>query len=162
LAGVFTSVVHSENMRILDAFKQYVNKMHLGFGNIFGDIALEAAYNHGDEWLDQLLDYLDGNFDFVINFLKEHIPAVTAEKPEGTYMMWLDCRHLNLSPKKLDDLMVKKAKLALSSGRIFGKEGNGFMRLNVAAPRSIVATAVQQLEKVSKINIVNTDYISIS
>ena len=147
LAGVFTSIVHSENKQFLDSFKQYVNKMHVGYGNIFGDIALEAAYNHGDEWLEQLLDYIDGNCDFVINFLKEHIPAITTEKPEGTYMMWLDCKRLNLAPKKLDDFMIKKAKLALSSGHIFGKEGNGFMRLNVATQRSILTQAMQQLKQ---------------
>jgi cystathionine beta-lyase len=146
LAGMFTAIVHSENKRILDAFKQYVAKMHLGYGNIFGDIALEAAYNHGDAWLSQLLDYVAGNFDFVIAFLKEHIPVITTEKPEGTYMMWLDCRRLNLSPKKLDHFMIKKAKLGLTSGHIFGEEGNGFMRLNVAAPRSVIVAAMQQLK----------------
>jgi len=147
LAGMFTAVVHSENKRMLDAFKQYVAKMHLGYGNIFGDVALEAAYNQGDEWLSQLLDYVDANCDFVINYLKEHIPTITTQKPEGTYLMWLDCRNLNLSPQKLDHFMIKKAGLALTSGHIFGEEGNGFMRLNVAAPRSIVATAMRQLEK---------------
>jgi cystathionine beta-lyase len=147
LAGMFTAVVHSENKRILDVFKQYVAKMHLGYGNIFGDIALEAAYNHGDEWLSQLLDYVADNCDFVGAFLKEHIPVITTEKPEGTYLMWLDCRKLNLSPKKLDNFMIKKAKLGLTSGHIFGEEGNGFMRLNVAAPRSVIAAAMQQLEK---------------
>jgi len=150
LAGVFTSVVHSENKRLLDAFKQYINKMHLGYGNIFGDIALEAAYTHGDEWLSQLLDYVNGNCDFVVAFLKEHLPIITTEKPEGTYMMWLDCRKLNLSPKNLDHFMIKKAKLALNSGHIFGAEGNGFMRLNVATSHTIIATAMQQLEKAMK------------
>jgi cystathionine beta-lyase len=145
LAGMFTAVVHSENKRIMDAFKQYVAKMHLGYGNIFGDVALEAAYNHGDAWLSQLLDYLDGNFDFVINFLKKHIPAIKTEKPEGTYLMWLDCQNLNLSPKKLDHFMIEKAGLALTSGHIFGEEGAGFMRLNVAAPRAIIAAALRQL-----------------
>ena len=148
LSGFFTSVVHSENSRIMDAFKQYANKMHIGSGNIFGDVALEAAYNQGDKWLDQLLDYIDGNCDFVVNFLKKHIPVIKTEKPEGTYLMWLDCRQLNMSPQQLDDFFIKKAGLALTSGHIFGEEGTGFMRLNVAAPRSVIATALQRLEEI--------------
>jgi len=99
IAGTYTSIVHSENKQLLATFKQYVEKMHLSAGNIFGDVALEAAYNQGDEWLNQLLDYIEGNFDFVINFLKQHIPVITTEKPEGTYVMWLDCRKLNCRRK---------------------------------------------------------------
>jgi cystathionine beta-lyase len=147
LAGFFTAVVHSKNKDFLDAYKRYITKNHLGYGNVFGDVALEAAYNHGDEWIEQLLDELSGNFDYVINFLKQHIPIITAEKPEATYLMWLDCRKLNLSPKELDEFMVKKAGLGLGSGHIYGEEGNGFMRLNVAAPRSVIVTAMQKLEK---------------
>jgi cystathionine beta-lyase len=121
--------------------------MHLGHGNLFGDIALEAAYAQGDEWLEQLLNYIGKNCDYVVDFLNKNIPQIKTDKPEGTYLMWLDCRQLGLSRQQLDQFMIEKAGLALNSGYIFGDEGEGFMRLNVASPFSVIAKAMKQLKQ---------------
>lgn len=146
LAGVSTSVAHSSNADILCMFNSYIAKMHLSMGTIFGDIALEAAYNFGDDWLEQLLSYLDENFEYIIRFLENHIPQIKTLKPEGTYLMWLDCRDLGMTNKNLTDFMVNKAKLAMNPGTLFGIDGAGFMRLNAAAPRSILEEAMQRLK----------------
>jgi cystathionine beta-lyase len=145
LAGTSTSAVHSCNKKLLETFKKYIDALHIGQGNIFGNIAFEAAYNHGDEWLKQLLVYLDGNFDYVINYINKNIPEIKIRKPEGTYLMWLDCRGLGMTQKQLNEFMTKRAKLAMNPGDLFGEEGSGFMRLNAATSRLILQQAMRNL-----------------
>ena len=108
-------------------------------------LSVEAAYSHGTEWLDQCLAYIQGNIDFVDEFLKKHAPKIKAIRPEASYLVWLDCRELELSQKDLNEFFVDKAHLALNDGEMFGKEGIGFMRLNVASPRCIIEKAMKQL-----------------
>ena len=109
----------------------------LDMGHVFAFLSVEAAYSHGTEWLDQCLAYIQGNIDFVDEFLIEHAPKIKA--------IWLDCRELELSQKDLNEFFVDKAHLALNDGEMFGKEGIGFMRLNVASPRCIIEKAMKQL-----------------
>lgn len=146
IAGLSTAMVHSANPEILDKFRDQIQIYHAHMGNIFGNIALETAYSHGDEWLDQLLTYLEGNIDWVITYLKNNIPEVKAFKNEGTYLMWLDFRAFNICQTSLKDFMINDAGLGLNCGEIFGKEGKGFMRLNVACPRQIIEKAMHQLK----------------
>lgn len=146
LAGLFTSVIHSSCPEILSKMKDYIDKLHISGGNLFGNIALEAAYNNGDNWLDQLNVYIEKNCDFVVNYLKSNIPSITTYKPEGTYLMWLDCRKMDLNQEDLTKFWISDARLALNSGDIFGKEGKGFMRLNVACPFSVLEQAMEQLK----------------
>ena len=107
--------------------------------------ATRAAYRHGSEWLSQCLEYIEGNIDMVVEYCREHIPGITAIKPQASFLVWLDCTGLGLSHDALIDLFVNKARLGLNHGAMFGKSGSGFMRLNVAVPRSILTQAMQQL-----------------
>jgi cystathionine beta-lyase len=145
IAGLYSSIVYSDNEELYRKYNAFVTRMSIASGTIFGDIALEAAYTHGEEWLRQLLLYLEGNFDFVISFLKTNIPCIKTRKPEGTYLMWLDCGEMNLSWQEINHLMVKKAGVAMNPGRIFGDEGELFLRLNAAAPRAILEKALERI-----------------
>lgn len=147
LAGVSTSIVHASNQTLLAQFNEQINILHITLGNIFGDVALETAYTKGDNWLDQLLVYVEGNFDFIIDYLDKNIPQIKVIKPEGTYLMWFDFNSLNMSQKDLVQFIQTKAGLALNSGVIFGDEGKGFMRLNAACPRVILEKAMHQLNQ---------------
>ena len=144
LGGMFTSVAHSANRKLLHTLTRYMEKMHLFHGSIFGDICLEAAYNHGDAWLDALLDYLSGNFDYVVQYLQDYVPGIKTRRPEGTYLMWLDARGLGLSPEALQQKMIA-AGLGFNSGDLFGEEGAGFLRLNAACPRQRLEQACERL-----------------
>ena len=119
-------------------------------GNIFGNVGLEAAYRYGGEWLDQALVYIKGNLDCLNDFLTRRIPQIKAIQPEGTYLVWLDCRDLGLSDAELHDLFLKRAKLALNDGAMFGDGGSGFMRLNMGCPRATLVQALERLERAVK------------
>ena len=95
-----------------------------------------------------MLSYIEGNIDFVINYCRENIPQIKPWRPQASFLVWLDCRDLGLNHQQLVDLFVKRARLALNDGEMFGKGGEGFMRLNVAAPRSILQTALDRLKEV--------------
>jgi len=116
------------------------------FGNVFGRIALEAAFRDGDEWLAQLLDYLQGNLDFMTAYIEENIPGIRVIKPGGTYLIWLDCREIGLNSEDLADFFNKKAKVGLAHGMAFGSGGDGFERINIACPRSILKKVLQRIE----------------
>ena len=96
--------------------------------------------------LEQLLPYLSANFDYVVDYCRTHIPQIKTFAPDATYLMWLDCRDLGLSSEALHDFMIRKAKLGLNDGCAFGRSLNGYMRLNVACPRSVLEQAMRQLE----------------
>ena len=106
-----------------------------------------AAYTHGEDWLNQMLAYVQDNIDFTEQYLKENIPSVSMLKPQASYLVFLDCRQLELTQEKLVNLFVDKAHLALNDGTMFGKQGEGFMRLNVGCPRSVLQQALQQLKQ---------------
>ena len=147
IAGLSVSVAYSDNSDIYNKFNKYVETLHVCAGTLFGDIAFETAYNEGQEWLNQLLEYLDGNFEFVIDYLEKNIPQIKTRKPEGTYLMWLDCRELCMDCEKLQEFMINKAGLALNPGLIFGDEGRQFMRLNTATPRTNLQKALENIKK---------------
>ncbi|MDR1896226.1 MAG: PatB family C-S lyase [Prevotellaceae bacterium] len=143
-AGLYSSVVYSDNEELFGRFNKFVNNLSISQGTIFGDVAFEAAYTHGEDWLSQLLEYLNGNFEFVVDYLRNNIPQITTRKPEGTYLMWLDCSGLNMSSAQLHEFMVS-AGLAMNPGRIFGDEGTLFMRLNAATTRANLQNAMKYL-----------------
>lgn len=150
LAGMSTSSVIISNPELRKSFKATLDSFHIGLGNIFGAVASEAAYTSGKDWLDQMLVYVKGNIDFVDGFLKVHLPQVKMVQPEATYMVWLDFRELKLSRIELNELILKKAKLGLNDGEVFGLGGEGFHRMNLACPRSYVETAMKQMEDAIK------------
>lgn len=146
IAGLYSSIVYSDNEELYAKYNAFVTRMSIASGTIFGDIALEAAYTHGEEWLRQLLLYLEGNFDLVLTFFRDNIPSIKTRKPEGTYLMWLDCRAMNMTSREINNLMVKGAGVAMNPGRIFGDEGELFLRLNAAAPRATLEMALHRIK----------------
>ncbi len=114
--------------------------------NLFGYAALEAAYRSGDEWLEQVLDYLQGNLDFMLEYFIHRIPRIKVIQPQGTYLVWLDCRVLGLDNLSLKSFMREKARVGLDDGFLFGAGGSGFERMNIACPRSILAEALKRIE----------------
>jgi len=113
-------------------------------------IGMEAAYREGEAWLEELIDYLQENKKFAINFLHEHLPEITCIKSEGTYLLWLDCRKLNVSDDELRHLLIEKGKLALEPGTKYGPGGEGFVRMNIACPKEDVKEGLIRLKKALK------------
>ncbi len=147
IAGIVSSFAIIHNKELKNKYMNYLTPRELDQGTIHALVATEAAYNQGAEWLDQALEYIQKNIDFVENYLKENIPQIKVIKSEATFLVWLDCRDLNLTQKELVNLFVNKAKLALNDGTVFGKEGEGFMRLNVGTPLSNIEKALNNLKK---------------
>jgi cystathionine beta-lyase len=146
LAGLSTSSVIISNPELRKSFNSVVEKLHVGNGNIFGTIASIAAYTHGGEWLDQLLEYLAVNIETVIDFCKDRIPEIIPLRTEATYMIWLDCRSLKMSGKELQSFFVMEAGVGMNEGSTFGPGGEGYMRMNIACPVSTVIRALEQID----------------
>ena len=149
LAGLGASSIIIPDKKLRDSFNE-AREGTVHNPNLFGLAAMEAAYRYGDEWLAQLLDYLQGNLDFTLSYFKEKIPKITPVKPQGTYLLWLDCRALGLDDKSLSSFMKEKAKVGFDDGSMFGAGGSGFERMNIACPRSILKEALHRIEKAVK------------
>jgi len=147
LAGLQTSTIIIPNKKYYRIYSNILDSLALDENNIFGLVALEAAYRYGEEWLEQLLSYLNENLEFLMKYFKERIPKIKVIRPEGTYLIWLDCRQLGFSAKDLNNFMIKKARVALDDGYWFGTEGEGFMRINIACPRSFLEEGLKRIEK---------------
>jgi len=147
LAGMATSSVIISNPELRNEFQVFLDRVHVGMGNLFGMVASEAAYTHGEEWLGQMLNYVNGNLEYMQNFIIDNIPEIKLIKPEATYMVWLDFRNLKMTDEELKDFIVHKAKLGLNDGPMFGPGGSGFQRMNIACPRSLVEEAMERLKK---------------
>ena len=148
LAGLQISNIFIPNEYIRNKFIQEIKRTGYSQLNTMGLLACQAAYEHGEEWLENLLEYLSGNLSFIRNYLSEQLPKIKLVEPEGTYLVWLDFRGLGLSHKEIEELIVEKAKLWLDAGTMFGKEGEYFHRVNIACPRSILEQAFKQLKEV--------------
>jgi len=148
LAGLATSTAIIPNEGLRKMYTDYVNNLEAHLGNIFGKVATQAAMNQGDEWLEQLLDYVQGNIDYVSDFLRANLPKVAFHKPQATYMMWLDFNGYGLSEEELWCKMTQEAHLGFNRGKEFGVEGSGFFRINLACPRTTVEEAMRRLKAV--------------
>jgi len=146
VAGLASSVVIIPDKRKYASYERRLEVGHLNMGNIFGAVALEAAYAHGDEWLGQMVDYLEENYNFLKNFFKNELPDVKVMEAEGTYLVWLDFRHYGMKDKELSEFIIEKAKVGLNNGAKFGTGGDGWMRLNIGCPRSILEEALTRLK----------------
>lgn len=146
IAGLTTAVTIIPNEALRTQFNAHSVKLGDHIGNVLGLVGFTAAYKHGEPWLEALNEYLFGNYEFVRNYLAEHIPAITVTLSEGTFLLWLDCRELNMKPKELTQFFVHKAGLGLNEGTMFGKDGAGFMRLNIACRRALLQQALEQLK----------------
>lgn len=146
LAGLQTSNLIIPNAKYRTAFRASLDLTGIHQPNVFGMTAMEAAYRHGSNWLDQLMDYLLGNVKFLISFLDREMPQIKAIQPEGTYLIWLDFRALGMEPKALQKFLVHKAGVGLSAGYLFGPGGEGYARLNFACARSVLEEGLQRIK----------------
>lgn len=128
------------------ALKDVFESMHMGQCNPFSVTGFEAGYRYGGEWLDELLPYLQGNRDFVAGYLEGALPDIRLTDPEGTYLLWLDCRTLGLDDRALKRFFVHEAGIGMNPGITFGEQGSGFMRMNIGCPRRILEDALQCIE----------------
>jgi len=145
LAGLHTSAVVIEDPKLKKVYEKILEDIHVGGGNIFGFTALEAAYREGDEWLGQLLEYLEGNYDFLKKYLSEILPGITVSPLEATYLAWINFGILGLDDKELMKFMVKEARIGFVDGPRFGEGGTQYMRMNIGTPRAVLKSALDQL-----------------
>jgi len=150
LAGLSLANIFISNENLRGKFKQEYARCGLSQPGVMGLVACKAAYQGGEDWLEQLLVYLSGNMSLIGEFLQTHIPKIKLIEPEGTYLAWLDCLELGFSAQELDKLITNKCKLWLSNGRSFGKGGEGFFRMNAACPRSVLRDALERLKKITE------------
>ena len=149
IPGLGLSCIIASDVAQRRAIKQVFETLHVSNTNPFSIVAFEAAYRVGDAWLDELLVYLQGNRDFVCNYVVQHLPAIKVIQTQGTYLLWLDCRGLGLDDARLKDFFVREARVGMNHGTVFGKVGSGFMRLNIASPRHVLAEALERIRLVS-------------
>jgi len=146
LAGLGASSIIIPDKQLRDSFNS-VRTGILPGPNLFGLAALEAAYRYGDEWLEQVLDYLQGNLDFLLEYILKRIPRIKVIKPQATYLVWLDCRDLGMDDITMRNFFREKARVGFDDGFLFGACGSGFQRMNIATPRSILVEALRRIEE---------------
>ena len=143
MAGLTSSYSIISNEALRERFHRHLEHSELNLGHAFAFIGVAAAYSHGTEWLDQMLAYVQGNIDYMEQYLATSLPQVGMIRPQASYLVFLDFRKLGLPQPELNKLIVEKARLALNDGAMF--EGEGFMRLNAASPRSVIEEAMHRL-----------------
>ena len=145
LAGLQASTTVFPNMELIQIFDHYWSAMDIHRNNAFSSVAMEAAFNEGEEWLEQVLEYISGNFDYIQDYCAKYIPEIKPSVPDATYLVWLDCRALGMDDETLKEFMIRKAKLGMNPGSSFTRSLTGFMRLNAACPRPVIKKAMEQL-----------------
>jgi cystathionine beta-lyase len=148
IPGMGLSCLIAPDAELRRAMQAQFARLHLIAGNPFSLTAFEAAYRHGGEWLDALMAYLQQTHDFVLDYCAHHLPGIRPVPAEGTYLLWLDCRALGMSDEALQHCFVHLARVGMSPGVVFGQGGEGFMRLNLGAPRQVIAGALERIRAV--------------
>lgn len=146
IPGMGLSAVVSERADLLGQLNGVFDSLHMVQCNPFSVTAFEAGYRHGGEWLAEMMDYVRGNRDFVLGFVEQRLPEVKVTDPEGTYLLWLDCRGLGLDDPELKRFMVEQAGVGMNPGITFGEQGSGFMRLNLGSPLGVIRGAMEHIE----------------
>jgi cystathionine beta-lyase len=129
------------------AMKNIFESLHVGNYNPLSITAFEAAYRDGDQWLDALMPYLQTTRDFAADFIAREIPQIKLIKPEATYLLWLDCRALEMSDAQLRDFFVRECKVGMNPGTVFGAGGSGFMRMNIGTRKALVIQALASIQE---------------
>ena len=150
LAGLQVATCIFPNSEMKEKYDKILDKFETKRNNAFSIVANQVAMNECRDWFEQVTKYLENNAIFAMNYIKENIPQIRYSEPEGTYLLWLDCRQLDLTQDELVDFFVNKANIALNNGVTFGVEGTGYMRMNLASPKSVLKTALMQLEEAVK------------
>ena len=147
MAGLTSSYSIIPNDEIRECFHNFLESNDLSLGHTFAFLSVVAAYSNGTEWLDQCLENIQCNIGYVVEILRKEMPRIRMIRPQASFLIFLDCTELNLSHDELNSFFVDKAHLALNDGEMFGTGGEGFMRMNIAAPRSVIEKAMQQLKE---------------
>ena len=145
LAGLHSSAVIIINQELKKNYDRMLDVVHVGGGNIFGQVAMEAAYTHGDEWLDQLNGYLEKNYALLYELLESSVPEITVSPLEATYLVWLDLSFLGMDNKELKDFVIGQARLGLNDGPVFGPGGEQHQRINIATPVKVLKEGIGRL-----------------
>ncbi len=146
LAGIQTSYVVIENERYRSKLQKHIADTFIGMSNSFSEIACEAAYRHGEEWLEELIAYVYENYKTTADFIQAHMPKIKVIEPEGTYLLWLDFSGLDLSPDERKDWLIHEAKVGFNHGAMFGEEGKDFERMNLACPKTTLMEGLHRLK----------------
>lgn len=147
IAGIQVSNIIIPNKEIRKQYEKQLEIDHIGKPNIFVESALISAYNESEKWLDSLILYIEQNKDYFISYIESEIPELKVIKPEGTYLLWVDCSGLKMSSEELKDFFINKCNLALNHGDMFGEEGRLFQRFNIACSRTILKEALDRIKK---------------
>ena len=146
LAGLQSSFLVISNPYYYEVMDKAFSRLDIKRNNAFSLVATEAAYNYGEDWLYELIKYIEDNVDFAIDYIKNHMPQLKVKKPEGTYLLWVDFSNLNVDKKDLKNALINKGRIALSDGSSFGIGGDGYYRINLACPRSMVLEGLKRIE----------------
>ncbi|MBU5225897.1 pyridoxal phosphate-dependent aminotransferase [Clostridium senegalense] len=146
IAGLETANIIIQNEKLRKQFEIQLDKHCIHGPNIMGAVALEAAYVNGEQWYNQLMDYLNENVEFVLNYFENKIPKIKVQRPQGTYLLWLDCSKLNMSNDELNKFFINKCKVGLNNGKMFGHAGEQFQRMNIGTSRKIIEEALKRIE----------------
>ncbi|WP_339816412.1 MalY/PatB family protein [Paenibacillus sp. FSL R7-0216] len=144
IPGLSTAYTLISNVAIRKSFAERIKTLAIGSLNYFGPSATIAAYTQSEDWLDAVLDYIRANRDFAIAYLAAHLPAAAPILSEGTYLLWVDCRALGWDKAQIKQMMYKEAKIAFTEGSVYGQNGEGFLRINLACPRSLLQEALER------------------
>lgn len=145
LSGFSTSSVVIEDDYLRKKFNTQLDHLHIGGGNIFGNIASVEAYTYGDQYVDELMDYLAQNITILEDFVNQYITGIKVIRPESTFLVWLDCREMGLNDNELNDFFLTKAKIGLNPGVMFGPGGEGFMRMNIGCSKTTLLKALEKI-----------------
>jgi cystathionine beta-lyase len=146
MAGLSSAFVVIPNKKLRVKYERVLHTIHIDSGNIFGNIATEAAFRHGYDWLAQLMSYLESNYNFLEEFLTRRMPLVKIMKPEATFLVWLDFKDYNRSEKELAGRFIDGG-VALNHGSKFGTGGEGYFRLNIGCPKAVLKEGLIRIEK---------------
>lgn len=146
LAGLGCSTIFLPNPRLREKYEEELGKSACHFNSTFGVAATRTAYEKCEPWLEELLEVLRGNYRYLKDFMARHFPRVTVSPLEGTYLAWVDFNSLGLSPEALEKFMQQEAKLYLNEGYVFGRQGAGFERINLACPRKVLEDSLNRLK----------------
>lgn len=147
IAGLQMANIIIPNDSLRKKFTEAMDTLYIGSSNTFGLVAAEAAYQYGEEWLDELIDYIHGNLEYLTDFIESKMSLIRVIQSEGTYLAWLDCRGLGMDTESLEKFFLKEAKVAFDQGYKFGPGGEGFVRVNMACPRSLLKEGLNRIEK---------------
>ncbi len=146
IAGLKSSYHIIQNEALRKQYSEYLTRSELDTAHLFATTAVAVAYNEGDEWLAQMLQYVEENIAFLDKYLKENMPKISFIRPQASYLVFLDARELGMPQERLVEFFLKEAKVAMNDGTMFGQEGAGFMRMNLGCPRAMLLQALEQIK----------------